>query len=463
MKILKYFRKLFGENMKIIEDNNHYHDTGTNANNLINEQTTNERSIKGNAEPVGPAADEEDYSNEIRQITNNYNELIKDRRSFYDNQWTAVASSDDVKLYKSEKSIDINADDVNKSSSKHERDDFDDLVDMTHRVPRKLLKKETATTVQNSNENVYYPMNGYSSRKHANKSSSSSLPPLPPLPYSFVKLEKSKLSASNSSTSLNSNSSKSTYVKSSSDTRGKQSTTRLIIPINKDYQLTTPFSANEPKTAAVLTENTNRIPQEEINIEIFEPAIKNNNKNTLNHPIKCSSVNYNDNRSCNNNVTNRKNCSHANGNDNSNSNSSSSSVSQSNANVRLIFTDGGAGGSGGGGVGSQLMTNLDKNSATSFSNSSEEDICDESEIISNANSNTSATNSTNNTNTTNMNINNNANHQHQHQHYVQCAALNGSNLNAKKDNNNHLIVKSKPKSSDIINSEWDQVELFTNC
>ena len=143
---------------------------------------------------------------------------MNDRRSFYDNhKWTndeetsttnqqsetnlvngeksVIGSS--PKLYKSERSINLSA------TQKQERDEFDDLVDLTHRVPRKLLKKE-ATCVSNECLSAAAAAAAAASAAAANVAAqgvgrkcssanklSSSLPPLPPLPYSFVKLERS--------------------------------------------------------------------------------------------------------------------------------------------------------------------------------------------------------------------------------------------------------------------------------
>lgn len=143
---------------------------------------------------------------------------MNDRRSFYDNhKWTndeetattnqqsetnlvngeksAIGSS--PKLYKSERSINLSA------TQKQERDEFDDLVDLTHRVPRKLLKKE-ATCVSNeclsaaaaaaaaaSAAAASVAAQGVGRKCSSANKLSSSLPPLPPLPYSFVKLERS--------------------------------------------------------------------------------------------------------------------------------------------------------------------------------------------------------------------------------------------------------------------------------
>lgn len=155
--------------------------------------------------------------------------LVNDRRSFYDNhKWTnddelqqqqsmntQTPTGTSPKLFKSERSINLNSSPPQPTTnSQHERDDFDDLLDLTHRVPRKQVKKEAAS----SNECLLPNNNGCTSSRQAGinggggstptgkvysnsvsangrKSASanklsSSLPPLPPLPYSFVKLER---------------------------------------------------------------------------------------------------------------------------------------------------------------------------------------------------------------------------------------------------------------------------------
>ena len=125
------------------------------------------------------------------------------------NAQTTTGSS--PKLFKSERSINLNSSTAAQTNT-HERDDFDDLVDLTHRVPRKLVKKEAASSnecllsqQQNACNNRQAVSGGGNSqpgklvsnsvsangRKSASANKlSSSLPPLPPLPYSFVKLER---------------------------------------------------------------------------------------------------------------------------------------------------------------------------------------------------------------------------------------------------------------------------------
>jgi hypothetical protein len=280
MKISKYvklFRDFLVEIMKIIEDN----------------------------PPALSPVDEEndtDYLDLKVATTKNASvkcSLVNDRRSFYDNhKWTeemdrssshnihkitinntdeyddsggggggdvcrstTTPSPQQPKLFKSERSINLNASfDHHLNSNKHERDEFDDLIDLTHRVPRKLFKKEA-----NSNENL-----PHSARKLSNKLSSS-LPPLPPLPYSFVKLERSRaglttLANTGSSSSLqnytNGNNNVTNNIIGGRPLSNKQcqSTTRLIIPINKDYQLTSSSNCGGGRNnGVVLKENTNLV------------------------------------------------------------------------------------------------------------------------------------------------------------------------------------------------------------
>jgi hypothetical protein len=74
-----------------------------------------------------------------------------------------------------------------------ERDDFDDLVDLSHRPEKVEFKKESSLEKKKQRERD-------EEKKVYNALCSSSLPPLPPLPYSFVKLEqKSKLNPKSSS------------------------------------------------------------------------------------------------------------------------------------------------------------------------------------------------------------------------------------------------------------------------
>jgi hypothetical protein len=113
-------------------------------------------------------------------------------------------------VFRSEKSINVAnenliAENVNQDTpSKQERDDFDDLVDLTHRVPRKQLKKEN----RSKNEEKGVEMQSKSS--------------LPPLPYSFVRLDKTNKTSINRFSSLNRN-----YERTTST-----ATTKLIIPLN---------------------------------------------------------------------------------------------------------------------------------------------------------------------------------------------------------------------------------------
>jgi hypothetical protein len=108
------------------------------------------------------------------------------------------------------------------SAVKHkERDDFDDLIDLTNRPPKKENKTNSRT---NSSTNL--------NEDNPNINAKASLPPLP---YSFVKIEKSskinnKIGSNNSLNNFkdtNTNNNKSA-------SRTSTSTTRLFIPINNN-------------------------------------------------------------------------------------------------------------------------------------------------------------------------------------------------------------------------------------
>ena len=190
--------------------------------------------------------------------------LVKDRRSFYDNQEFNVNNNNlsesdndsdssinaydaqcqtDFSLYKNteifrtEKNIhlaEINF--INKKiDEKLERDDFDDLIDLTHRIPRKVFKSETFKRVNNNS-------NG--------SKLSSSKTTLPPLPFSFVKIE-------------NNNSRNITYqnLKANSTNNSPhvpKGTTRLIIPI-KTYEKNGHEQKSYKTLGEVLRENSTNI------------------------------------------------------------------------------------------------------------------------------------------------------------------------------------------------------------
>lgn len=99
-------------------------------------------------------------SNETNEKTNNKNcnklKFKLDRRSIYDNNQEMETKANDIELvlveedakkptttvYKTEKNIQLkdstNSKEESKQQTKHERDDFDDLVDLTHRIPKKV-------------------------------------------------------------------------------------------------------------------------------------------------------------------------------------------------------------------------------------------------------------------------------------------------------------------------------------
>ena len=202
-------------------------------------------------------------------------------------------------LFRSEKSIRLSEsskneienepNDAENGSPVKERDDFDDLVDLTHRVPKSQYKKEmnlngmknlsnyNQNTNKNGNESnadesINRLINSKTNKLSANHNGSNpnlnsidsekttSLPPLPPLPYSFVKLEKIKNSSYingnkantnyfNNNTNpnnhshfnnLNSNKDKnhnSNFISVASSTPtspSKPLTTRLLIPLNNN-------------------------------------------------------------------------------------------------------------------------------------------------------------------------------------------------------------------------------------
>jgi hypothetical protein len=133
------------------------------------------------------------------------------------------------------------AEDLVKPKEPHERDDFDDLVDLSHRPEKIEFKKESSLEKKRQKE--------AEEKRVYNALCSASLPPLPPLPYSFVKLEhKAKLTPKSSSflslsaTSRvkppsafqNENTMSRNNGKSEEAKVVQSATTRLIIPINTE-------------------------------------------------------------------------------------------------------------------------------------------------------------------------------------------------------------------------------------
>ena len=137
--------------------------------NLFNNESTR---AKGKSNYLDIFSYHDKISELLNETTSDYRTKRNtklDRRSFYDNQETGKLNelkSNDIELllveedasslnhytmFKSEKNIQINSsdtDDSKKCSIKQERDDFDDLVDMTHRIPNKKVNKNL--------QNLYY-------------------------------------------------------------------------------------------------------------------------------------------------------------------------------------------------------------------------------------------------------------------------------------------------------------------
>lgn len=143
-----------------------------------------------------------------------------ERESFYDNQSKqneAIIQSE-IKLepvnFRTEKSININ-------HGPSDKDEFDDLIRLTHRATKqdKLVKSQ--------------------SQFDHNNEKNSSLPPLPPLPYSFVKLEtnqKPKLTSSTSTLILKNGKQRAKGSEEETKCTKQPATTRLIIPINTAHE-----------------------------------------------------------------------------------------------------------------------------------------------------------------------------------------------------------------------------------
>jgi hypothetical protein len=185
--------------------------------------------------------------------------LYKDRRSFYDNYDEEMSSKSNTTnntmndtdlneieieiekekpLYKSEKYIQIESSVPKENATvKHERDDFDDLIDLTHRIPKKVFKQINPKSADSA---VTYDSSQSSDYKHSLSSSNMSNHKftLPPLPYSFVNLDKSQKNNVNTKTTpmyktSTNQSNNSTYSTSSSKVHLPKTTTRLIIPISE--------------------------------------------------------------------------------------------------------------------------------------------------------------------------------------------------------------------------------------
>lgn len=128
-------------------------------------------------------------------------------------------------MYKSEKHIQIIEDAQPKpltpvsQTINSERDDFDDLIDLTHRIPKKVFKKINLNTNTALNSTNSEQGNKKSDQKQPTKTS------LPPLPFSFVNLNNKQ--PSHASATSNSFSNKSVE----NPVHVPKTTTRLIIPL----------------------------------------------------------------------------------------------------------------------------------------------------------------------------------------------------------------------------------------
>ncbi len=155
--------------------------------------------------------------------TMNNNEEIEDEENLEDYQDTlSLKAQMNLKLPENKTEIE---------NSKVERDAFDDLIDLSHRVSKEdMMLKRTEENLklkdEKSNDETSH-FKSCESISHTNNSSTNTngkdynTSSLPPLPYSFVRLEKSKAK----------NVSSSNLTPSSSP---RPSATRIIIPLNKN-------------------------------------------------------------------------------------------------------------------------------------------------------------------------------------------------------------------------------------
>jgi len=139
------------------------------------------------------------------------------------------SSNNNKPLYRSEKQIQLEHESVKTpepDSKKADRDDFDDLIDLTHRVPKKVFKKINLIDSSNSSINNNSHSNHSNSYKLNSSQSEQKRSNLPPLPFSFVNLNDKTLPV---------NTSKQTSQKSHSSTTAvsaePKQTTRIIIPV----------------------------------------------------------------------------------------------------------------------------------------------------------------------------------------------------------------------------------------
>jgi hypothetical protein len=176
--------------------------------------------------------EEDDEDCRVPQVSMNHNssyflannEDIEEEENLEDYEDTLSLKAQ-MNLKSSDKTIQM-------ENSKVERDAFDDLIDLSHRVSKQdMILKKTEESLKIANEEKLSEeashLKSCDSISHTNNSSTYAngkdcmTSSLPPLPYSFVRLEKSKTK----------NTSNSNLTPTSSP---RPSTTRLIIPMNQN-------------------------------------------------------------------------------------------------------------------------------------------------------------------------------------------------------------------------------------
>ena len=174
----------------------------------------------------------------VRSDSNETSSLLLPPRPYFKNEksiqittpsGTCDDEDDGIVSRKVTASITATLNNNNNSEIKHERDEFDDLIDLSHRVPKKLLKVAASQCELESKST-----NNNNKSKNGNLFASSSLPPLPPLPYSFVKLEHRNKCPIKSSSTLSLSRLNQQADDAKSELQVKQAaTTRLIIPVDR--------------------------------------------------------------------------------------------------------------------------------------------------------------------------------------------------------------------------------------
>ena len=161
--------------------------------------------------------------NQNSSYTMNNNEEIEDEENLEDYQ--------DTLSLKAQMNLKLPEESTQIENSKVERDAFDDLIDLSHRVSKEdMMLKRTEENLKLKDEKSYDETSHFKSCESISNTNNSSTntngkdyntSSLPPLPYSFVRLEKSKAK----------NVSSSNLMPSSSP---RPSATRIIIPLNQN-------------------------------------------------------------------------------------------------------------------------------------------------------------------------------------------------------------------------------------